>query len=32
MDDFQEAFFVKDGEESLAFYTKNLRFGLDWNH
>jgi catechol 2,3-dioxygenase-like lactoylglutathione lyase family enzyme len=24
--------FVKDAEESLAFYTQTLGFSLDWNH
>jgi catechol 2,3-dioxygenase-like lactoylglutathione lyase family enzyme len=34
MDDFfgRSVFFVKDAEESLAFYTKTLGFTLDWNH
>src|SRR5215468_8780117 len=27
----RSVFFVKDGEESLAFYTQTLGFGLDWN-
>ena len=34
MDNFyaRSVFFVKDAEESLAFYTQTLGFGLDWNH
>ena len=34
MDNFyaRTVFFVKDGEESLAFYTQKLGFKLDWNH
>src|SRR6185436_20175064 len=28
----RSVFFVKDAEESLAFYTKTLGFKLDWNH
>ena len=27
----RSVFFVKDGEESLAFYTQTLGFKLDWN-
>jgi catechol 2,3-dioxygenase-like lactoylglutathione lyase family enzyme len=34
MDNFyaRSVFFVKDGEAALAFYTKTLGFGLDWNN
>ena len=34
MDNFyaRSVFFVKDAEAALAFYTKNLGFGLDWNY
>jgi catechol 2,3-dioxygenase-like lactoylglutathione lyase family enzyme len=28
----RSVFFVKDAEESLAFYTQTLGFSLDWNH
>ncbi len=28
----RSVFFVKDAERSLAFYTGNLGFTLDWNH
>ena len=28
----RSVFFVKDAEESLAFYTQTLGFGLDWNN
>ena len=28
----QTVFFVKDGEEALAFYTQTWGFALDWNH
>src|SRR5262252_5803330 len=28
----RSVFFVKDSEESLAFYTKTLGFSLDWNN
>jgi len=28
----RSVFFVKDAERSLAFYTKQLGFALDWNH
>jgi len=28
----RSVFFVKDGEESLAFYTQKLGFSLDWNN
>src|SRR5262245_46417310 len=28
----RSVFFVKDAEESLAFYTKTAGFGLDWNN
>src|SRR5262245_1545154 len=28
----RSVFFVKDAEESLAFYTQTLGFTLDWNH
>lgn len=28
----RSVFFVKDGEESLAFYTQTLGFKLDWNN
>ena len=34
MEDFfaRTVFFVKDAERSLAFYTEQLGFTLDWNH
>jgi len=34
MDNFyaRSVFFVKDGEDSLAFYTQTLGFELDWNN
>ena len=34
MDNFyaRSVFFVRDGEDSLAFYTQTLGFKLDWNH
>jgi catechol 2,3-dioxygenase-like lactoylglutathione lyase family enzyme len=34
MDNFyaRSVFFVKDAEAALAFYTKALGFGLDWNY
>lgn len=34
MDGFygRTVFFVKDAEDSLAFYTQDLGFTLDWNH
>ena len=34
MDNFfgKSVFFVKDAEDSLAFYTQTLGFTLDWNH
>src|SRR5688500_16602783 len=34
MDEFfgRAVFFVKDAEQSLAFYTNALGFTLDWNH
>ena len=34
MDNFyaRSVFFVKDAEESLAFYTQTLGFTLDWNY
>lgn len=34
MEDFhaRPVFFARDGERSLAFYTKTLGFKLDWNH
>ena len=34
MDHFyaRSVFFVKDAEDSLAFYTQTLGFTLDWNH
>lgn len=34
MDSFygRSVFFVKDAEDSLAFYTRALGFALDWNH
>ena len=34
MDSFycRTVFFVRDGEEALAFYTQTLGFKLDWNH
>jgi len=28
----RSVFFVKDAEESLAFYTQTLGFRLDWNY
>lgn len=28
----RSVFFVKNAEESLAFYTRTLGFALDWNH
>jgi catechol 2,3-dioxygenase-like lactoylglutathione lyase family enzyme len=28
----RSVFFVNDAERSLAFYTENLGFTLDWNH
>jgi catechol 2,3-dioxygenase-like lactoylglutathione lyase family enzyme len=28
----RSVFFVKDAEESLAFYTQTMRFNLDWNY
>lgn len=28
----RSVFFVKDGEASLAFYTRTLGFALDWNN
>ena len=28
----RSVFFVKDAERSLAFYTENLGFTVDWNH
>jgi len=34
MDNFyaRSVFFVRDGEDSLAFYTQTLGFKLDWNN
>ena len=34
MDNFyaRSVFFVRDGEDSLAFYTQALGFKLDWNN
>jgi len=34
MDDFfgRTVFFVKNAEDSLAFYTQTLGFTMDWNH
>ena len=34
MDNFygRSVFFVKEAEDSLAFYTQTLGFTLDWNH
>jgi len=28
----RSVFFVKEAEDSLAFYTQNLGFTLDWDH